>query len=183
MSEEHPQEAHLPSPPKKRSVNAKQFLAAFRERPDDVHLMQMFALKPKQLGKIYSTLLQKGVLSEYEYSYRDKKIPELDEEARTVLAASALANMVESPSQALAELTLSSGHQLDPAVTKALEEWRKRKLVRKASQVTEPTMELCPKCRNPKDPSSPDSCAYCGIVFAKIASSEKFRGVSVWHDD
>ncbi len=169
--------------PKKKSVNAKEFLAAFREKSDDVHLMQKFSLKPKQLGTIYSALLHKGLLSEYEYNYREKKIPELDEEASSMLAASAVANLVENPSQALAELTLSSGQQLDPTVTKALEEWKLRKLGNKSSKVVEPETEVCPKCLNPKDPSSPQSCLYCGVVFAKIGTGQKYKGVSVWQGD
>ena len=182
MSTQHSQEAAA-SLPEKRSVNAKEFLAAFREKSDDVHLMQKFSLKPKQLGKIYSALLQKGLLSEYEYNYREKKIPELDEEASSMLAASAVANLVENPSQALAELTLSSGQQLDPTVTKALEEWKLRKLGNKSSKVVEPQVEVCPSCGKPKDPSSPQSCLHCGVVFAKIGTGQKYKGVSIWQSD
>lgn len=59
------------------TVPAKEFLASFRNRPDDLHLMNRFRLTAKELRKIYERLIQAGFLSEYEYHCRNRKAPEL----------------------------------------------------------------------------------------------------------
>ena len=61
------------------TVQAKDFLASFRNRPDDIHLMDRFRLTAKDLRKVYERLIQAGLLSEYEYHCRDRKAPELEE--------------------------------------------------------------------------------------------------------
>jgi hypothetical protein len=81
--------------PEKRLINAKQFLAAFRAASDDYHLMSEFSLSPKQLKKIYKALVEKGLLSEYEYYYRQVKAPELDEPTDAVLSTSTVVSLIE----------------------------------------------------------------------------------------
>ena len=64
---------------KKIHVNAKEFLASFRDRSDDYYLMGKFSLKPEHLRKIYHQLMERGLLAEYEYNYRDRKSPEVEQ--------------------------------------------------------------------------------------------------------
>jgi hypothetical protein len=165
--------------PKKKKINAKEFVVAFREHPDDFHLMVMFSMTPGQLKKIYSALLAKGLLSEYEYNCREKKLVDSDDEKWGSPAASELASLIENPSEVRADL-LYSGHEKDSNVAKALEELRlKKEADKKLSQTGAHIVELCPKCQHPKDPSSPDSCAHCGVVFEKLEPAKK-RGMFGW---
>lgn len=173
----------LVSLPKKRSVKASEFLEAFRKGSGDVLLMEKFSLKPKQLESVYSTLLKNGLISEYEYKCRENKHPDRNDGSGVVLTPSAVAKLFQSLSQVIAELTVGSGGKLDPAILEALEELSLRELGKKSSQIDEPTVELCPKCHKAKDSSSPDSCLYCGVVFAKIKSGEKYGEVSVRQRD
>lgn len=126
MSREYDEQAPQGSPPKKRTVNAKEFVAAFREHPDDFHLLVMFSLTKQQLKTIYSALLAKGLLSEYEYNCRERKLLESDEEEWRSPSASEVANLIEHPSEVVAEL-LYSGHKKDPSVAKALKELQAKK--------------------------------------------------------
>ncbi len=179
MSRAYDEEAGEGSPPKKRKINAKEFVAAFREHPDDFHLMVMFSMTAEQLKKIYSMLLAKGLLSEYEYNCRERKLVDSDADNWRSPAASELASLIENPSEIRAEIAYS-GHEKDSNVAKALEELQLRKqFENKRSRTEAPTTELCPKCHNPKDPSSPDSCIHCGIVFAKIEPGKKYGEVVV----
>jgi hypothetical protein len=70
---------HLANSSAQKTVPAKEFLAVFRNRPDDFHLMDSFQLTVKDLRKIYDRLIQAGLLSEYEYHCRDRKAPQLEE--------------------------------------------------------------------------------------------------------
>ena len=126
MSREYDEQAPQGSPPKQRTIKAKEFVAAFREHPDDFHLMVMFSLTKQQLKTIYSALLAKGLLSEYEYNCRERKLLESDEEEWRSPSASEVANLIEHPSEVVAEL-LYSGHKKDSSVTKALEELQLKK--------------------------------------------------------
>jgi hypothetical protein len=44
----------------KKTINAKEFLACFREKLDDFYLLEKFGIKPKHLKRIYSALIEKG---------------------------------------------------------------------------------------------------------------------------
>ncbi len=74
MNREYDEQTDQGSLPKKKKINAKEFVAAFREHPDDFHLMVMFSMSPGQLKKIYSALLAKGLLSEYRVQLSRKEI-------------------------------------------------------------------------------------------------------------
>jgi hypothetical protein len=126
VSREYDEQALQGSPPKKRTIKAKEFVAAFREHPDDFHLLVMFSLTQQELKTIYSALLAKGLLSEYEYNCRERKLLESDEEEWRSPSASEVANLIENPSEVVAEL-LYSGHEKDSGVTKALEELQLKK--------------------------------------------------------
>ena len=73
---------------KRRSVNAREFLAAFRELSDDYYLMEKYSLKPKHLRKIYYQLMARGLLAEYEYNSRDGKSPEVEQTGANPLKTS-----------------------------------------------------------------------------------------------
>ncbi len=83
-----------------KSIDAKQFLLSFRQNPDDVHLMKEHSLKPAQLKLIYELLIQKGLLSEYEYRHRAIKVPELEEPTENPLLISNQVNLIEDVSDA-----------------------------------------------------------------------------------
>ncbi len=178
-----------PDPPgllQRKTINAKEFLAAFRERPDDFYLMDKFTITPKHLKRIYTALMEKGMLSEYEYNQREGKALELEVQERPQLSASAAANLIEEPSETLTERILSSGYSLDSGFTKALSEAveDKKRRVRRDAQpknATKDAKDLCPNCHKPKDPSSPRECVYCGVVFKKVESQKRSQGV--WTDD
>jgi hypothetical protein len=126
VSGEHDKQAPQASPPKKTTIKAKEFVAAFREHPDDFHLMVMFSITKEQLKTIYSALLAKGLLSEYEYNCRERKLLEPDEKEWRSPSASEVANLIENPSEVMAEL-LYSGHEKDPNVARALKELQAKK--------------------------------------------------------
>ncbi len=178
MSREYDEQTDQGSP-KKKKINAKEFVAAFREHPDDFHLMVMFSMTPAQLKKIYAALLAKGLLSEYEYNCRERKLVDSDDEKWGSPAASELASLIENPSEVRAEL-LYSGHEKDSNVAKALEELKlKKEFDKKLSRAGAQTTELCPKCHHPKDSSSPDSCVHCGVVFEKVEPAKKYGRFSL----
>jgi hypothetical protein len=120
----------------KRIVNAKEFLASFRARPDDLHLLKKYGMSLKQLRQVYAALIEKGLLSEFEYNHRERKAPELEECAPPQLSMSTAVSLVETPSEALTEHILKLGYSLDPdlaeAVTSAIE--GKNRRIRKTTQ-------------------------------------------------
>ena len=173
MSTEYNEQTDQGSPEKKKKINAKEFVAAFREHPDDFHLMVMFSMTPGQLKRIYSALLAKGLLTEYEYNCREKKLVDSEEDKWKSPAASELASLIENPSEVRADL-LYSGREKDSNVAKALEELRlKREADKKLLRTKAKTAELCPKCNQPKDPSSPETCLHCGVIFEKFEPAKK----------
>jgi hypothetical protein len=177
-----------PASPQKKVINAKEFVAAFRQRPDDFYLMDKFSITPKHLKKIYSALIEKELLSEYEYNQRDGKAPEVGESEYVPLSASTAVSLVENPSEALTERIRASGYSFDTrlrgAISDAIED-KTRRLRRSTGSGKQERIatDLCPKCGEPKDPASPNECRYCGVVFAKFEAEKKKGGLSVWRDD
>lgn len=146
---------------KRRSVNAKAFLAAFRERPNDYYLMEKYSLKPKHLRKIYDQLMERGLLVEYEYNSRDVKSPKVEQ---------AGANPFKTRGKSAASPSEAQLHQSP------------------ASAGTSTVVELqipedCPNCNRSKHPDYHDSCPYCGVVFAKMKQAEGSKKVAVWVGD
>ncbi len=66
-------------------IRAKDFLDCFRQKPNDLYLMQKFSLSPKKLAKAYQALIERGWLTELEYHYL-RGIPPIVSEGRTVRA-------------------------------------------------------------------------------------------------
>jgi len=134
-----------------KTVNAKEFLASFRERSDDFYLLEKYGINPSQLKRIYTALIEKGLLSEYEFHGREKKAHVMEEGERPQLAASTTVKIIEDPSVTLSERILRSGYSLDPTVSKAISEvinTRNRQALqnvapKKAEQVT---VNFCPNC-------------------------------------
>jgi len=118
--EDTPSLAHAPVTPKKKVISAEDFLASFREIPDDFRLMEKYGISPKQLKQVYSDLIEKELLSEFEYNQRERKAPELEEYAPPQLSASTAVTLVEAPSEALTDHVLKSGFSFDPGLAKAV---------------------------------------------------------------
>lgn len=177
-----------PPKPKKRSIDAKKFLASFRSIPDDFHLMQEFQLRPKQLKKVYHALISRGLLSEYEFNWRTAKAPELDEATENMRDSSTNVSLVESFSEETLRLFRSGG------TGQALEQTPGSKAI--AGRSSQPSgnvqpnpplpqghSESCPECGKLKVAHSPGVCVYCGIVFSKLGRSGKYAGVAIWDLD
>ncbi len=169
----------------KKTINAKEFVACFRERPDDFYLLEKFGIKPNHLKRIYSALIEKGLLSEYEYNQREGKLPKLEDHKRPQLPASMAISIIEEPSEALTEHVMNLGYSLDPDLAKAMSDAIESKKLRKSkpTKADEEAPKLCPNCRKPKHPSSPNECIYCGVVFSKIEVKNEKGKVSIWPDD
>ena len=152
---------------KRIHINAREFLEAFRDRSDDYRLMRKFSLKPKHLMKIYDQLMERGLLTEYEYDHREKKSPDVEEKTASRATPSPVVSTPDSPSEPVSTFTTfqSESHSQPSSAPH---------LSTNAPTVVElRTTELCPKCDRAKHPDYPDSCPYCGVVFAKIKQTEK----------
>lgn len=115
-----PSTAYSYPTPKKRIINAKEFLALFRARPDDFYLSEKYGISLNQLRRVYDALIAKGWLSEFEYNQREIKAPELEECAPPQLSISTAVSLVEKPSEALTEHILKLGYSLDPDLAEAV---------------------------------------------------------------
>jgi hypothetical protein len=170
---EHVNEAVRPEPEKRR-INARLFLSAFRAASDDYRLMREFSLSPKQLKTIYKALVQKGLLSEYEYFYRQTKAPELDEPTDAVLSASTVVSLVEGLSDETRRMygvkTRDDKHPANDTAD-----------AKKQPALRPPDGDRCPNCGKPKGRSG--TCERCGIVFSKFARKSIPCGIPVWDFD
>jgi hypothetical protein len=178
--------------PKKKLVVARQFLMSFRQRPDDLYLMDKYSLSPKQLKKVYNALIEKGWMEEYEYHTRDRKAPELEEPTIHLGDTSTSVTVKGSFSEDTLELFRSESklNLPQPGGT------GRPQSVAQGGRVSGPKSagasgkvklvhheDLCPNCRGPKHPSSPDSCISCGVVFSKYAALKKGTAVPIWDMD
>ena len=177
MSTEYDEQTDQGSEPKKKKINAKEFVAAFREHPDDFHLMVMFSMTPGSLRRSTLPYWQRGysLNTSIIAARRNWWIPmRINGSLRPRLE---LASLIENPSEVRADL-LYSGREKDSNVAKALEELKlKKEFDKKPSRSGTQITALCPKCNHPKDPSSPDSCAHCGVVFEKIVPAQEIRNL------
>jgi hypothetical protein len=177
------------------NVSAKDFLASFRTRPDDLHLMERFRLTAKDLQMIYERLIQAGLLSEYEYHCRDRKAPELEDPFTNLSEASTEVTLIKNvfdgggrvyraeeeatprpsyPSEIRAYKSSSTKPQDRPS----------RPLANSRSDVNEEsTLAICPNCGCPAEASSPNACACCGIVFSKLKRVPKSERTPIWQFD
>jgi hypothetical protein len=151
---------------KRIHINAREFLEAFRDRSDDYCLMRKFSHKPKRLMKIYDKLMDRGLLTEDEYDHREKKSPEVEEKTASRIRPSPVVSTPDSTSEAVG----TESHS---------QPWSAPHLSTNAPTVVElRTTEPCPKCGRAKHPDCPDSCPYCGVVFAKIKETEKSEPIA-----
>ncbi len=177
------------------TVSAKEFLASFRNRPDDFHLMDRFRLTAKDLREIYERLIQAGLLSEYEYHCRGRKAPELEEPSVNVSEASTEVTLIRS--------VFDGGWGIDRMEQGAQSRGTSRNESRLAKSPSnkprdrlpgrpassrgdvneETTLAVCPNCGCPSDASSPNACPCCGIVFSKVKRSPENKRISRWQFD
>jgi hypothetical protein len=177
------------------SVSAKEFLASFRSKPNDLHLMKRYNLTVKELQVIYDTLMLAGVLSEYEYHTRDVKAPELDEPTGLGGEASTEVTLLRNELEPRCVIPLRGGDieprksfPKDSVPNKAISARGQTVRAQNQSQPgSDPEDALipkhCPKCGLQSHPSSPDACIYCGVVFTKAKPDPRYEGVAIWDHD
>ncbi len=177
------------------TVPAKEFLASFRNRPDDLHLMNRFRLTAKELRKIYERLIQAGFLSEYEYHCRNRKAPELEQppidscEASTEVTL--LRGAFDGEREAFRTEEEARPRDSHGNETHALKSPSTRRRNRLSSPPAnnrgdvneETTLAVCSNCGCPSDASSPDACVCCGIVFSKIKRVPPNKRCPIWQFD
>jgi hypothetical protein len=174
----------------KKSIDAKKFLASFRAASDDSQLMQEYGLNPKQLKHIYKALIEKGLLSEYEYYYRQRKAPELDEPTENLADASTKVSLVESISDETRRLysiehaqMSKSASDRDSQNADAVSGGNRRDERSTPGSLDKDRAGYCPRCHRPKDSSSPDTCIHCGVIYSKFARRAQGSGISMWDFD
>ena len=178
--------------PSGKSLSAKEFLASFRKRPDDLHLMERYVLKAKDLQRIYEKLIQAGLLSEYEYHSRERKAPELEEPANTVSEDSTEVTLLTNGFGAECAIR-ERGRDITPRKTYPNDSFASR-TSSMSSQILRPkgtapgvneenVPRLCPRCGRPRHPSSSEACIYCGVIFSKAKRDAKYEGVTIWEAD
>jgi hypothetical protein len=179
----------------KITVQAKEFLASFRNRPDDFHLMDRFRLTAKDLRKIYERLIQAGLLSEYEYHCRDRKAPELEEPFTNLSEASTEVTLIRSVFdggwgvyRAEDEAAPRPSHPNEIRADKSASTRPPNRLsghtvTTGGRMMEETTLEICPNCGCPSEASSPDACVYCGIIFSKLKRTPNSNRTPIWQFD
>ena len=97
LTEEELKNQGSPAAPEGKRLQANEFVDAFRKFPDDFYLMKKFSLNPKQLGKVYATLMDKNLISEFEFHCRVGQTPELEDPNASHLpeAASTVVSLIE----------------------------------------------------------------------------------------
>ena len=179
---------HVPEPSmvKKRIVKAKYFVAAFRKRPDDFYLMEVFELKPKHLKKLYQALMERGWLSEYEYLAREAKYPGLDELPELTAAFSTTVTIIEDST--VTEKPHLYGAQTGVEVNSralAADTSTQERVQTYEEHASQDSLVpgACPVCGCRVHQSSPDECLACGIVFSKMNNHPRFRSLSMKRGD
>jgi hypothetical protein len=177
------------------NLQAKDFLASFRTRPDDFHLMERFQLTAKDLRMIYERLIQAGLLSEYEYHCRDKKAPELEEPFTNLSEASTEVTLIRSvfdggwgvyraEEEATPRPSLPREIRAYKSSSTRPPDRLSRPLANRRSEVNEEsTLAVCPNCGCPAEASSPDACVCCGIVFSKLKRVPNSKRTPIWQFD
>ena len=191
-----------PPRPDRKALNAKQFAEEFRDHPDDFYLMDRYSLTPSQLRTVYRRLIERGVISEYEFHTRTTAAPEVDEASVIPVSATALLSAPSEEPKVAAPVASRgvrdlpedfyrdfSGIKLGSTSQIPLDPARDAPLKGKESLKDQPTVvllttELCPNCQRPKDDFTAESCPYCGIVFSKVKRGHGMPNITVWgHED
>lgn len=189
--------------PSKKQLKAREFVKDFRDRPDDTFLMQKYGLTPAELRTVYQKLIEKRWISEYEFYMREGIVPEVGEplenqsmfsDAAVMLQTSTTAIPTTLPSRdsGLPEdfyrdhsgIKIGTGTKavdLVPDDEEATDVRAIRNLRDDMTVVQLMTTELCPNCSRPKGDPTEESCAFCGIVYAKMQRSSQ-RGPVIWEE-
>jgi len=170
----------------KISVSAKSFIASFHETADDFALMGRYSLNPRQLQQIYELLLGKGLLSEYEFHNRECKSPELKQMELPEIDETTAVDLTQELSGSLkgyhkigdnlpsiASVKRVSWVEDGPLQAAGTDAAGRRPRLGSASAP-------CPQCGRPRVKESPETCQYCGVVFAKVKADKKGCGPAVW---
>lgn len=148
-----------------KTVSAGEFLACLKDTSDDYVLMREYGLNPEQLKEIYDTLIEKGLLSEYEYYARDTKAPELEQpappDAEDSTAVDLLQDLAGTPRDYV--MTARSG-----SVVTSVASLSAQPSSTNVADCSIPGTSSCPNCSEPVGSVSEDTCAHCGIVFSKF---------------
>ena len=170
----------------KISISAKSFIASFRETPDDLALMEKFSLNPRQLQQTYEQLLGKGLLSEYEFHNRGCKSPELRQMELPEVDETTAIDLTQELSGSLKNYHRISDTLPSAASVKRaswLEDGPGQDAGTGADRWLPRTGSLsapCPQCGRARVKEFPDTCQYCGVVFAKVKGEKKRGGPAVW---
>ncbi len=176
-------------------IRAKDFLTCFRQKPDDLYLMQKFSLSPKQLAKVYQALIEKGLLTEFEYHYL-RGIPPLVLEGRncgpnrgepTTKNRTCETRGTEPPADKRPKLR--NYFQKPVSRIESLPDPRmsgpksRNKVMERSGKELLHRPDVCPRCCKATDPCSPDTCMSCGVIFSKFRRTAKRQEVSCWQSD
>ena len=66
----------------RKKISSERFLYDFRQKPDDLYLMEKYGLKPHQLRAVYLSLIKRRLLTDFEYESRQVRVPAVEEERR-----------------------------------------------------------------------------------------------------
>ena len=171
-----------------KTVNAQYFLASFRECPDDFFLMKEFSINPKQLQKIYDTLIERRELSEYEYYARERKAPELEESEQNESEDSTLVNLYEDVTGALGDYVMEDRCRSEQELTStspfvtSVASLNIGYSSNNANKSNGSSASKCPNCSKPRTMETDDTCAYCGILYSKYDKTQRSKGVAIWRD-
>ncbi|MGO9119481.1 MAG: hypothetical protein ACLQPD_17965 [Desulfomonilaceae bacterium] len=179
-------------------IRAKEFLACFRQTPNDLHLMGKFCLSSKQFKKVYEALIEKGLLTEFEYNHREMSTdkseslatrpnPQLDRATVREGRISEIRHM-QRPSEEIhksLELCSNSSAKIDPLSRVQASSRHKQRTMRleRSNKSAFERPAFRPKCSHVTNPWSPDPCISCGVVFSKLRQTAKGQEVSIWEPD
>ena len=185
----------LPETRNEKGARIKDFIASFRNKPDDYFLMEKYSLSAKDLQRIYEAVIENGLLSEYEYHTREKKAPEVEQgsEFETDTSTEVTLIRMDLNTNRFSQVRLRDRPSTprNPEKPRGLNRPEQTPSATPAGSVMRASGDdekscfpgLCPNCHGATDPSSPDSCLYCGIVFSKVLKGEKSKGMSIWDLD
>jgi hypothetical protein len=176
VSREELGDFHAPIEPSKSRVNAKAFLEDFRKCADDIFLMEKYSVTAEQLKKVYDTLIERGLLDEYEYHCRDKKAPQLGEVETLPAEDLTAVSLVEDLSGSLKDYFAISASSLTKNRARAA---RKHGSLPPDPYFGSPRL-VCPNCGKLVGPDAGASCIHCGVVFAKAEQRFRQDKIAIW---
>jgi hypothetical protein len=193
-------------PSGERGFATEQFVRDFRKNPDDVYLMQKYSLGPQQLKKVYSDLMSKGFLSEYEYHCREVKalevetlfgststtvvtivdqIEELDANVKGGIGGQGLSSKLPKLYSGLKTGSSFSNRDPEPPLQHPQKNTGSRSgsfAISSTDGVLVPE-EFCPNCGARKTLYSQECCHACGIVYSKFESYRVKWNAAIWKTD